>query len=627
MKISKTLFKNFTRCDNFLPLFDMYINRGYHNVKNVNSNALIEELKKLPNNFIDESIDDATLILSHMFDINTGEDLLDVKSTQLEAFEDIFVDVEELAINQARRIFSADIISSRNTKKQKYFEYKENDNTYYCYLDGYLELQDSAHIFEVKATTSKKFDEIKLKIKKEEFPLFIKSKKGIYEFVGKDYIGLEIDGKIISKEDVDNKIKKFLDRFSDVGKYVFDLSVERFIIENAKPDLSAHYYLIVLNHEYTYDGISPEYKTDKSGHDLFKIYDMTFFSKLYQEEIIKLKNHLERVMYNLEYHDNLFSKGCEYKKTTQCKFFNVCSMNASCDGSIFEYTNKSYAFKDPKTKEKLSLYDMLNRKYYTMASSRDYISKINNIYELNCYLDNTEYLNKDAIKFALSKIKYPVYYLDFESYNCPLPRFNGEHPYTQSLFQYSLHTEKIEGECDIEKNHHQYLATDHLDRRVELIESLINDIDLSNGGTVIVYNETFEKTRLKELSEIFPKYREKLLNIRDHVFDLCQVLTGIGKMYDGYKQNDNGLPSFMYYNHLLHGSFSIKKVLPIFTNLSYSKLNVKNGVEAILAYGKFDTLTQEEYENIYKSLTIYCRQDTWSMVEIIKGLKNKIKNE
>ena len=46
------------------------------------------------------------------------------------------------------------------------------------------------------------------------------------------------------------------------------------------------------------------------------------------------------------------------------------------------------------------------------------------------------------MKEAIKKIKYPVYYLDFESYNCPLPRFKGDHPYTQSLFQYSLHVEK-----------------------------------------------------------------------------------------------------------------------------------------------------------------------------------------
>ena len=107
-----------------------------------------------------------------------------------------------------------------------------------------------------------------------------------------------------------------------------------------------------------------------------------------------------------------------------------------------------------------------------------------------------QYFDKARIAYALkSALKYPLYHLDFESYNSPLPRFRGEKPYAQSVFQYSLHIERAPGVCDIEKDHLEYLSPDHEDRREELIVKMIKDIDLSNGGTVIVYNEAFERAR------------------------------------------------------------------------------------------------------------------------------------
>ena len=95
-------------------------------------------------------------------------------------------------------------------------------------------------------------------------------------------------------------------------------------------------------------------------------------------------------------------------------------------------------------------------------------------------------------------------------------------------------------------------------------------------------------------------------------------------MFEGYYTEDE-IPSYTYYDNKLHGSFSIKKVLPIFTDLTYKNLEVKNGTEAILTYGMLPTLTPLEYQNKYLALRIYCRQDTWAMVEILRGLRKEIK--
>ena len=105
---------------------------------------------------------------------------------------------------------------------------------------------------------------------------------------------------------------------------------------------------------------------------------------------------------------------------------------------------------------------------------------------------------------------------------------------------------------------------------------------------------------------------------------MLEVLRGSKELFP-YTSRDK--PSFTYYNNLMHGSFSIKKVLPLFTNLTYTNLDVKNGTEAILTYGMLPFLTTKEYQEKYVALRIYCRQDTWAMVEILKGIREQMKNK
>ena len=72
------------------------------------------------------------------------------------------------------------------------------------------------------------------------------------------------------------------------------------------------------------------------------------------------------------------------------------------------------------------------------------------------------------------------------------------------------------------------------------------------------------------------------------------------------------------------GSFSIKKILPLFSNLTYKGMEIGNGVEALVTYAKFSKMDKIEYEYKYQKLVEYCRQDTWAMVEILKGLRKSV---
>jgi hypothetical protein len=76
-----------------------------------------------------------------------------------------------------------------------------------------------------------------------------------------------------------------------------------------------------------------------------------------------------------------------------------------------------------------------------------------------------------------------------------------------------------------------------------------------------------------------------------------------------------------FYDPQMEGSFSIKKVLPVVApDLDYGELDeVQEGVAAQVAYLyiAFDPhISAARRAELIEKLRIYCRQDTWAMVEV-----------
>ena len=64
---------------------------------------------------------------------------------------------------------------------------------------------------------------------------------------------------------------------------------------------------------------------------------------------------------------------------------------------------------------------------------------------------------------------------------------------------------------------------------------------------------------------------------------------------------------------------------PVFSDLSYDNLVVKNGTEAIIEYANYPYMSKEEYNLKYQALITYCKQDTWAMVVILNELRKLVK--
>ena len=115
--------------------------------------------------------------------------------------------------------------------------------------------------------------------------------------------------------------------------------------------------------------------------------------------------------------------------------------------------------------------------------------------------DGGVHIDKDSIKSFLGSLSYPIYYLDFETINPAVPKFDGMKPYQRIPFQFSLHIQDKPGG---ELKHVSFLADGTDDSRLKFIQSLKDN--LGEKGDILVYNQGFEKGVLNELQMAFPEF-------------------------------------------------------------------------------------------------------------------------
>jgi hypothetical protein len=212
------------------------------------------------------------------------------------------------------------------------------------------------------------------------------------------------------------------------------------------------------------------------------------------------------------------------------------------------------------------------------------------------------HVDRPAIREFLATLVYPLYLLDFETYNTAIPFFDGVRPYQKVPFQYSLHYQESEG---ARPEHFSFLAEGTDDPRPAILSNLKNL--LGNKGSIVCYNASFETGVMRELAEGFPEYQEWFEGIEGRIVDLIIPFR-----------------SFAYYNPAQRGSASLKVVLPALTGRSYEGMPIADGDAASREYLRvtfgetdlFDRATVREH------LERYCGFDTEAMVLILEKLYN-----
>ena len=366
---------------------------------------------------------------------------------------------------------------------------------------------------------------------------------------------------------------------------IHDASFQRYCYEKAGIKIRKC-FLMYLNKKYV----------RKGKVDVKKLFINEDITLKVSEAIVGIEGRINEMLKVMK------SEKCpEVKIGAQCNKFYGCPLKDYCWGDI-------------------PLTSVLNLVGSSAAAFEIYDSGVKNLgdipenFELNakqiiqhkCAKTNTVHIHKPEIKKFLETLKYPLYFMDFETYATAVPLYNGLKPYQPIPFQFSVHLIEKEG---MKPKHFSFIASGSGDPRKKFLEELKKVI--GKKGSVIVYFQSFERGRMEELGKMFSNQKKVVKAILARFVDLI----------DPFK-------NFDYYNSKQQGSASLKYVLPALTGKSYEGMPIAEGEMASLKYlyithGSFDgkKATADEVKKIRADLEAYCGLDTEGMIWIIEKLK------
>jgi hypothetical protein len=203
-----------------------------------------------------------------------------------------------------------------------------------------------------------------------------------------------------------------------------------------------------------------------------------------------------------------------------------------------------------------------------------------------------------AIRKFVGELQFPLHFYDYETAGGAIPMAEGHGPHQQIPTQFSCHIMDENGNLE----HHEFLA-DHHGQEAELVEAL--KACIADSGSMIVWNETFEKACNRRMASLLPAEEQFLLSLNERTVDLMK-------------------PFKAHYVHPdFRGSTSIKRVLPVLCpELSYDEEAVHDGTGAILAFREMvENTNHENAAELRRQLLAYCELDTEAMVAIYLKLR------
>jgi hypothetical protein len=206
----------------------------------------------------------------------------------------------------------------------------------------------------------------------------------------------------------------------------------------------------------------------------------------------------------------------------------------------------------------------------------------------------------EPLRTFIESLEYPLFHLDFETFQSPIPPWDGLRPWGHVPFQYSLHVQQTPG---AEPVHSGFLAEAGVDPRKAFIESLLPATE--GSGSIVAYHMIFERGVMAALAEQFPEHADALAQRIERLVDLRDPF---GKQW--------------VYLPAMGGSTSLKAVLPaLVPELTYDALEIHNGAQAMSVFLELaDQKGSAAYEAQRKDLWEYCKLDTLAMVRILDVL-------
>ena len=402
-----------------------------------------------------------------------------------------------------------------------------------------------------------------------------------HNFCSVDILKNDLDGVEIYEVKSSTKVKDI---------YLDDAAYQYYVLSNLGYNVKK-VCIVYVNNEY----VKGELPVEEELDEYFNIEDVTAIALSKQDEIRENIDEINRFMeqYGKENEPPTYLEPKCFDPYS-CDFWEYCTQDLPkpnvFDVSGMWRSKKFEKYNEGKVSFEDLLYEDLNPKYTEQID-----------FEVN---DRDPKINKAAIARTLDSLEYPLYFIDYETYNLPIPEVEGTKPYQQLPFQYSLHIIDEDGNCE----HKEFLAeVDDEDFIRHFAESMISN--LPEDGSIIVYNKSFESSVNRKIGELYPEFADEMARINHNMVDFMVP----------FKNRD-------YYMKEMEGSYSIKYVLPALypndSELDYSNLPlVHNGGEASENFISLRNKSKEEQEEIRNGLLVYCGLDTYAMVKIWEKFK------
>ncbi len=358
-------------------------------------------------------------------------------------------------------------------------------------------------------------------------------------------------------------------------EYLHDLAIQKYILTGCGLSVSETQLMLINSAECVHPDLS----------NLFSFVDTTDEVNPLMDDVHSNVETFKTVLDRDDEPQVLIGNQCD--KPYRCPFKEYCWRDVP-EKSIFTIPGLRWNKKNELIEKSIFSLEDLPADYSLGPKQRVYVNSV---------LHNEPVIDIDEIQQELANLQYPIHFLDFETDNPPIPKFDGLRPYQHFPFQYSCHVLHLDDKVE----HYEYLHPDTSDPRKPLLESLLTDI--SSRGSVAVYT-LFERDRLNELIDAFPERSSTLQSIINRLWDQSDIF----KNY--YKH-----PDFC-------GSYSLKNVLPVLVpSLSHENLDIQDGLEAQAVWNlMLNTINEEKKSDMIKNLKAYCKLDTCAMLEIHKGL-------
>lgn len=279
----------------------------------------------------------------------------------------------------------------------------------------------------------------------------------------------------------------------------------------------------------------------------------------------------------------------------ECDFRGQCWKKQQ-EWSIFQLTGISKA-------EQSRLYEAGYSDYRTLPQAEINALPRMTTLQVKTAVKNETHIDKESVRSYIASLGQEILFVDVESFQPAIPRYEGTSPFMQLPFSFSAHRLLPDGTL----THFVFVAEPGVDPRKEFLDEFLK----ATEGTcaILSYDISAENQVLKLLRKAFPEKKEEIDQRLNRMADLMKPFS------EGW-----------YHSPKMMGSISLKYVLPaLVPELSHNDLAIRNGSHAMTVYEgmekETDLFARAEKMDALKE---YCTLDTLAMVKIYEVLRNSV---